>query len=123
MNKLAQISDNDIVELFKKIDLTEANMIKQIKNINELRLSILQEQVKRSDKFYLARKTKKEIIPIMKKHLFLFIKVYGKKPSWNDGNSVENFWINQRTTWNKAHGLEWNNNTDPNTKQSMEYKH
>lgn len=120
------LSDKEIEGIFKKIDLIQSKINEQITKLNQLKLSLLQEQIKRSKNFYLARSTRKQIEPIMRRNLVLFREAFGKDPSWyiqkQLGLTIENFWINQRTTWNKAHGLEWNNNKDPNTKQLMEYK-
>jgi hypothetical protein len=53
----------------------------------------------------------------------LYQKAFGKVPQ-NYGvgqNNIENFWLDQRSIWNKAHDKEWNNNRDAEGRL-MEYK-
>ncbi len=96
-----------------------------VKKYHELHLSLLAEKIKRSDRFYLARAKKKDIKPYMMEWQDLFLKAFGKLPHWyypgQIVSNIENFWIDQRTIWNKAHGKEWNNNRDPDGRL-MEYK-
>jgi len=96
-----------------------------VKKYHELHLSLLAEKIKRADRFYLARAKSKDIKPFMMEWQALFVKAFGKSPHWyNVGQismNIENFWLDQRTIWNKAHGKEWNNNRDPDGRL-MEYK-
>ena len=96
-----------------------------IKKYHELHLSLLVEQIKKADKFYLARVKSKDIKPIMMKWVKLYREAFGKDPGWyyagQASMNIENFWIDQRTIWNKAHGKKWNDNRDPDGRL-MEYK-
>lgn len=98
-------------------DLIDKNQ-KIIEKLYQLKLSCMNELNKISDVFYLARKTKKEIKPLMFEYIKDHKLAFDKNPNWYEstsiGYSMENFWINQRTTWNKAHNLKWNNNRDLN---------
>lgn len=119
------LTDKEIEAIFGKIDLVQAKISEQIKKLYQLKLSILQEQIKKSDKFYLSKATRKEIEPIMRRKLVMFREGFDRDPSWyveQLSQTIENFWLNERTTWNKAHGLKWNNSRDPKTKQLMEYR-
>jgi len=118
-----EIKKGNLDEALSKIpDLIEKSD-QIIKKYHELHLSLLAEKIKRADTFYLARATKKEIKP----HMMEWIKVYrqalGKVPSWYGAgqNSIENFWLDMRTIWNKAHHHPWNNNRDEDGKL-MEYR-
>jgi len=95
------------------------------KKYHELHLSLLVEKIKKADRFYLARARSKEIKTYMTEWLKVFVKAFGRNPSWyNPGQTsmnIENFWIDQRTIWNKAHDQKWNNNRDPDGRL-MEYK-
>lgn len=109
----------------ENIDHVIENSQKVITKYHELHLSLLAEKIKRADRFYLARAKSKDIKPFMMEWKDVFVKAFGKSPHWyNVGQismNIENFWLDQRTIWNKAHGKEWNNNRDPDGRL-MEYK-
>ena len=94
-----------------------------VKKYHMLHLSLLAEKIKRADTFYLARATRKEIKPHMMEWIKVYKLAFEKVPSWYGvgQNSIENFWLDQRTIWNKAHHKEWNNNRD-STGRLMEYR-
>lgn len=100
-----------------------AKVEEQILNYHKLHLSLLREKIRKSDKFYLARKTRKEIKPFMDEWMKVYRNAFGKFPhSYGTGqNNIENFWLDQRTIWNKAHKKEWNNNRDDEGRL-MEYR-
>jgi len=96
-----------------------------IKKYHELHLSLLVEKIKKTDRFYLARTKSKDIKPIMMEWIKVHKNAFDKFPGWyypgQGAMNIENFWIDQRTIWNKAHGKKWNNNRDPDGRL-MEYK-
>lgn len=64
-----------------------------------------------------------EIKPFMMEYIKVYRKAFDKLPhNYGIGqNNIENFWLDQRTIWNKAHKKEWNNNRDAEGRL-MEYK-
>lgn len=100
---------------------------KQITLFYKLQFSCMRELNKMSDEFYLARKKKSEIRPIMIEHSKLYKLAFEKEAPWyhggfRDSYMIEDFWVHEKGVWNKAHNLPYSNNMDLN-QQSMEYKH
>lgn len=123
-----EIKEGHLDSAIKLIPSLLEKQAAMVEKYHMLHLSLLAEKIKRADTFYLARATKKEIKPHMMEWIKVYQLAFKKTPSWYQtgysgaiDQNIENFWLDQRTIWNKAHKQEWNNNRD-NTGRLMEYK-
>jgi len=92
-----------VKNLFKNIDKAEVNFTQSIKNLYKLKLSILNEENKNSEEFYLDGKLNKEVIPFYQEKLKLFRKAFDKDPSWYHWTasrySIEQFRQAEKEIW------------------------